>query len=273
MNTDLRKLATSDLNKILHKLMNNLVFGKTMGNLRKRVNVKPVRSTGEEKLKKLIASLAFNQSKIFDDDLVAVLMDKIHIEVSRPVYMRMSLLDLQLSKHLMYEFYYNELKKQYVDGCEVLYTDFLLMEICTEDVYEFMKKRIHLYDTSDIPKEHPLHNTANKTVLGKIKGECVGMPVAECVGLRTEMYSIKKVDDNEIRKVKGVKKSGEKHTKHAKFKQVSHLEIVVLCLSSGCPVHEQHKSVSGTQLFIQSYTHRRRLERLYSFSRLFFGPP
>ena len=55
--------------KDLYKLMNNSVFGKTMENLRKRVDVKLVRSHEEDKLRRLIASPAFARANIFDDDL------------------------------------------------------------------------------------------------------------------------------------------------------------------------------------------------------------
>ena len=63
MNTELRKQATSVFEKDLYKLMNNSVFGKTMENLRRRVNVKLVRSHEEDKLRRLIASPSFAGAK------------------------------------------------------------------------------------------------------------------------------------------------------------------------------------------------------------------
>ena len=67
MSTEVRKRATSDFEKDLFKLMNNSVFEKTMKNLRKRVDVKLVRSHEEDKFRRLIASPAFTRANIFDD--------------------------------------------------------------------------------------------------------------------------------------------------------------------------------------------------------------
>ena len=220
MNTELRKQATSDFEKDLYKLMNNSVFGKTMENLRKRVDVKLVRAYEEDRLRRLIASPAFARATIFDDDLAAVQLHKSRLVLNRPVYVGMSVLDL--SKCLMYDFYYNQLKAEYGDRCELLYTDTdsLLLEIQTNDVYRDMAERADLYDTSDYPKDHPLHSTANKKVLGKMKDECAGRQIAEYVGLRPKMYSILEASGGNIKKAKGVKKGVvKKRIRHEQYRE------------------------------------------------------
>ena len=105
MNTELRKRASSYFEKDLCKLMNNSVFGKTMENLRKRVDVKLVRSHEEDKLRHLLGSPAFALANIFDDDLAAIQVHRSRLVLNRRVFMWMSILDL--SKHLIYDFYYN----------------------------------------------------------------------------------------------------------------------------------------------------------------------
>ena len=67
MNTEFRKKASSAFEKDLYKLMNTSVFGKTMENLCKRVDVKLVRKNEEYKLRRFIARANF-----FDDDLARI---------------------------------------------------------------------------------------------------------------------------------------------------------------------------------------------------------
>ena len=127
----------------------------------------------------------------------------------------MSVLDL--SKSLVYDFYYNKLLREYGDRCQLLYTDrdSLLLEIQTKDVYEDIAKSADLYYTSDFPPEHPLHSTSNKKVLGKMKDECAGRPIAEYVGLHPRMYSILVASGRSIKKAKGVQKAVvKKHIRH-----------------------------------------------------------
>ena len=220
LNTELRKKATSGFEKDLFKLMNNSVFGKTMENLRKRVDVKLVRADEDDRLRRLIASPSYARANIFDNDLAAIQMHKSRLLLNRPVYVGMSVLDL--SKHLMYDFYYNELKKQYGEHCQLLYTDTdsLLLEIQTEDVYKDMGANADLYDTSDYPKDHPQYSEENKKVVGKMKDECAGRLIAEYVGLRPKMYSILEADGGNIKKAKGVKKSVvKKNITHRQYKE------------------------------------------------------
>ena len=219
MNTECRKQAKSVFEKDLYKLMNNSVFGKTMENVRKHVDVQLVRGNEEARLRKLIAKPSYYDRKIFDEELVAIHMQKSKLVLNKPIYVGMSILDL--SKHLMYDVYYNQLKKQYGEKCDVLYTDTdsLLLHIETDDVYRDMEKHIDLYDTSDFPKEHYLHNTKNKKVLGKMKDECAGKPIIEYVGLRPKMYSIL-MDEHVIKKAKGIRKYVvKKNMQHDHYKE------------------------------------------------------
>ena len=218
MNTELRKQATSAFEKDLYKLMNNSVFGKTMENLRKRVDVKLVRAHEEDKLRRLLASPSFARANIFDDDLAAIEVHKSRLVLNRPVYVGMSILDL--SKTLMYDFYYGQLKKQYGYRCQLLYTDTLLLEIQTKDVYRDMGKHAELYDTSDYPREHLLHSVENKKFVGKMTDECAGRPIAEYIGLRPKMYSILEANGDNTKKAKGVKKYVvKKHIRHNQYRE------------------------------------------------------
>ena len=61
------------------------------------------------------------------------------------------------------------------------------------------------YVFSDYPKDHPLHDETNKKVIGKMKDECAGTPIAEYIGLRSKLYSIIRSDEQVIKKAKGVK--------------------------------------------------------------------
>ena len=220
-NTEKRKHAANDFEKDFYKLMNNSVFGKTMENLRKRVNVKLVND--KAKLSKLTASPSFNYFRIFSEDLAAVNMRKTKLYLNRPIYVGFTILDL--SKVLMYDFHYNYIKHKYNSNAKLLFTDTdsLCYEIATDDVYEDMLQDISLFDTSEYNKDHPLYSAANKKVLGKMKDETHGVAIEEFVGLRPKMYSIIYTEQNksvEKKTAKGIKKSVTKRQlRHASYKE------------------------------------------------------
>ena len=181
------------------------MFGKTLENVRKRVVVRLFRSDEEQKILKLVAKPTFARQEIFNEHLVGIQNHKEKVLLNKPIYVGMSVLDL--SKHLMYDFYYNTMKARYGENVRLLYTDTdsLIVKVDTEDVYGDMKKNLADYDTSNYSPGHPLFSTANKKVIGKFKDELGGRLMTEFIGLRPKMYSF--VGEDSGKRAKGVKKS------------------------------------------------------------------
>ena len=178
MNTKLRAEAKNNFEKDHYKLMNNSVFGKTMENIRNRVNVKLVNN--EEKARKLIAKPNYNSCKIFSENLISVHMKKTSLVMNKPVYLGACILDL--SKTIMYDFHYNYIKPMYKDKAKLLFTDTdsLMYEIETEDFYKDISGDVkNRFDTSDYPDNHPsgIPTGVNKKVLGMFKDEAMGKSI------------------------------------------------------------------------------------------------
>ena len=207
MNTNLRTKAKNNFEKDFFKLMNNSVFGKTMENIRNRVNVKLVNT--QERLKKLSAKPNYKSCKIFNENLISVHMKKTSLTMNKPVYLGMCILDL--SKTIMYDFHYNYIKPKYGEKAKLLFTDTdsFLYEIQTEDFYKDISKDVKdRFDTSDYPENHPsgIPTGINKKVLGMFKDEAAGKRIKEFVGLRAKLYSFIMEDGKENKRCKGVKK-------------------------------------------------------------------
>ena len=204
-NTQKRTHAKNSFEKDFFKLMNNSVFGKTMENIRKRVDVRLV--TSKEKLSKLASKPTYVSSKIFNENLVVVHKIKETLTLNRPAYIGMCILDL--SKTLMYDFHYNYIKSKYGDKAKLLSTDTdsLTYEIETEDVYKDFWNDKDKFDNSDYPESSPYFDKTNKKVIGKFKDEACGVPITEFVGLRSKMYSYIKDNDKGGKTAKGIKKS------------------------------------------------------------------
>ena len=241
MNTNLRTQAKNNFEKDFYKLMNNSVFGKTMENMRNRVNVKLVNT--KEKLKKLVAKPNYRSCKIFNENLVSVHMKKTSLTMNKPVYLGMCILDL--SKIIMYDFHYDYIKPKYGNNAKLLFTDTdsLFYEIQTEDFYKDIAGDVNKrFDTSDYPENHPsgIPTGINKKVLGMMKDEAVGKNIKEFVGLRSKLYSFIMEDGEENKRCKGVKKQVvENSITHEDYKT---------CLKTG-------KEKLARQDIIRSYRH------------------
>ena len=213
LNTDLRAKATNDFEKDFFKLMNNSVFGKTMENIRNRVDIRLV--TRVSQAKKLTCKPNYQHHTIFSKNLAAVHMKKVKLYFNKPVYLGMSILDL--SKTLMYDFHYNYIKPKYGENAKLLFTDTdsLAYEIQTEDFYRDISSDVKdKFDTSNYPKDHPsgILTGVNKKVIGMFKDEASGKQIAEFVGLRAKLYSYRVEESYEEKKCKGVKKAVIKKT-------------------------------------------------------------
>ena len=106
MNTELRKLAKNDFEKDLIKLMNNSVFGKTMENIRKYRDIKLV--TTDRKRSTLVSERNYCTINLISEDLSIIEMKKTKVKMNKPIYLGSSI--LEISKILMYEFWYDYMK-------------------------------------------------------------------------------------------------------------------------------------------------------------------
>ena len=219
-NTNLRMQGKNNFEKDFFKLTNNSVFGKTMENIRNRVDIHLV--TDEKQTSKFISKPNYQHRTIFCDNLAAIHMKKTHLVFNKPVYLGMCILDL--SKTLMYEFHYNYIKPKYGEKAKLLFTDTdsLMYEIETDDFYKDISPDVRdKFDTSNYPKDHPsgIETGANKKVIGMFKDEAGGLIISKFVGLRAKLDSFKilktAAEIFEEKKCKGTKKAVVK--KHITF--------------------------------------------------------
>ena len=175
MNTDLRKQAKNDFQKDFFKLMKNSVFGKTMENVRNRRDIKIV--TMDKRRSILASEPHYHSTKYISKDLLTMEMKKTEVKMNKPIYLGQAILDL--SKTLMYEFWYDYIKPKYGDKARLCYmdTDSFVLNIKTEDFYKDIASDVERwFDTSNYNKKdnRPLPIGKNKKVIGLFKGELGG---------------------------------------------------------------------------------------------------
>ena len=170
MNTELRKQAKNDFQKDFFKLMNNAVFGKTMENVRKHRDIKLV--TTDKRRNQLVSEPNYHTTKSFSENLLAIEMKKTKVKMNKPVYLALSI--LEISKTLMYKFWYDYIKPKYGDNVKSSYmdTDSFIMDIKTKDFYKDIVNNIEKkFDTSNYEVNRTLPTGKNKKVIGLMKDE------------------------------------------------------------------------------------------------------
>ena len=202
--------------------MINIVYGKTMENLQKRMNVRLVNN--EKDFLKYTSKPTHVTHKIFGKNYAAIQEIKPTLMLNKPIYVRFTV--LELSKWLMYGFHYNFIKQHF--DAELLFTDTdsLTHEIKSEDIYEEFFKHKDMFDFSNYPEDSKFFDQTNKEVIGKMQDESEGKIIDEFVGLKSKMYSMKNIDGKESNTAKGVNIATEfnefKDTLSKKKKKIRH---------------------------------------------------
>ena len=134
MNTEYSTEAKNEFENNFFKLMNNSVFGKKMKNVRNHRDIKLV--TSDKRRKQLVSEPNYQSHKTFSEHLMAIQMKKTRIKMIKPIYLGMSMLDI--SKMIMYQFWYDYIKPKHGERAQLCYTDtdsFVIL-IQTDDFFE-----------------------------------------------------------------------------------------------------------------------------------------
>ena len=202
-NTTERIKSKNDFEKDFYKLMNNSVYGKTMENVRHRINFKLVNS----QKKAISMKNDYKKFTVFSENLIGVHLCKREVTLNKPIFIGQTVLDD--SKFLMIDFHYNfMLKKIKRENIDLLFTDTdsLCYHIKKENPYEIINDNKSYFDLSDYPENHELYDPTNKKVIGKFKNESIKQ-ISEFVALRSKLYCYTTDDEKEHKRCKGIKKS------------------------------------------------------------------
>ncbi|XP_074026512.1 uncharacterized protein [Leptinotarsa decemlineata] len=210
LNTEMRNRSNNKSEKDFYKLMNNAVYGKTMENVDNRIDVRLI--THWENIKRtigascLISRPNFKKCSIFTENFVTIQLARVKVHYDKPLYLGFSI--LELSKTVMYDFFYGCIKQQFGEDASLLYTDTdsLILKVNTDNFYEFIKNNISKFDTSNYKIGNQFNIPVTKSVLGNFKDEFPNDPIISFYGTGAKAYYVKSVD-GELKKAKGVKRS------------------------------------------------------------------
>ena len=169
----------NDFEKYFFTLMNNSVFGKTMKIVRKHRDIKLI--TKDNRRNQFVSEPNYHAIKGLSENLVALEMKKkTKLKMNKPVYLGLSI--LEISKTLMYEFWYDYIKPKYQDNAKLCYmgADSFTIDIKTEDFYkdiaDDVEKRLDTsyYECNSIECNRALLTGINKKLIGLMKNELGG---------------------------------------------------------------------------------------------------
>ena len=176
-----------------------------MENIRKHRDIKLV--TTDRKRSKLVSEPNYYAINLISEDLSIIEMKKTKVKMNKPIYLGLSI--LEISKILMYEFWYDYMKSKYNGNVRLCYmdTDSFIMNIKTNDFYKDITNDVeNKFDTSNYEVNRHLPRGKNKKIISLMKDKLGGKIITEFVTLRPKTYSFLTDDGKEDKKAKGTKK-------------------------------------------------------------------
>ena len=174
------------------------MYGKTIENVWDRECVKICRS--KEELLLSVSKKTYKRQIIVNDDMVIVTHRKSVVYYNKPYYIGFSILDI--SKYIMYDYYYNVLRQYFVEyeKVQLLYsdTDSFVLKIRSEDIFSDLKCLSPTFDFSNLPPNHYLFDATKKSKLFHFKEEFGLLPILRFVSLGSKVYAIQTVCCNDF---------------------------------------------------------------------------
>ena len=151
----------------------------------------------------------YHSTKYISNDLLIMEMKKTEVKMNKPIYLGQVILDI--SKTLMYEFWYYDIKPKYGDKARLCHmdTDSFAMHIKIEDFYKDIANDLERwFDASNYDEKDkiPLSIGKNKKVIDMFKDELGSKIMIEFCALRAKAYAFKLDDNTEKKIAKGTKK-------------------------------------------------------------------
>lgn len=232
LNQRMRLSCKNPFEKFLYKLVSNSIYGKFLENKKKWKDIKLVNNwEGRYGAQSLISRPNFKGTKIFNENLVAIELNKVNVKIDKPMIIGVAV--LEISKVLMYDFHYGFMLKKYdYNKCKMAYTDTDSFVYCIhdDDAYNLINENKDKFDD-----KKP----------GLMKDENCGNIMVEFVGLRAKMYSYRVQKQKnmmiESKRAKGIKK-------HIVNKKLTFDDFKQCIL--------QHTSLTGSQSLIKSSFHK-----------------
>jgi len=230
-NITLRKQSKNSFEKTFFKLLSNALYGRLLYNARKNSEVIKL-ITNKNRFLKLASSPFLKDCHIIDETNLLMNFRSSEIKLNTPLYIGWFV--LELSKHLMYTFFYKVLKPHYKHSVSLLYmdTDSYFLNFKNHNFMEEITKfplKEHM-DLSNFNEGHPLYDDSQKGVLGKFKSE-LSAPAIDFICLQSKLYSVLLSDDTVKSAAKGVPYVNQKNLRHEMYAAIHRGDKVQECVN------------------------------------------